>query len=80
MIVVHDYRCTACHFIFEEWLEKEDVAECPNCGSRKCEVVFVHPPRMQEKKQPYDYLHRRPPDDPVSVSVPKAIKKRKRGT
>lgn len=79
MIKVFDFRCLACAHIFEEWVEtKDQKVSCPMCDSEKTEVVFIHAPRMQEKKQPYDYIGKHKLDDPIKSYVPKSYKEKRK--
>lgn len=71
----YDVRCEHCGHIFEETLkQKEDVGLCPLCCSAFTRKIWLQFPSIDKAKDPYEYINKAP-TRPVSVSVPKEIKK-----
>lgn len=72
---VFDYKCNKCGHIGEAWTENQSAIICSECASLDVKIVWLAPPRVDNKWSPYKMLDKRPPDDKnPTVSVPRNYK------
>jgi hypothetical protein len=73
-----DYKCLDCNYEWE-WFDYEPIPmDCPKCEASNVLRLFPMP-RLQEKRQPYDYIGKHRTDDPIKGVVPKNYKGGKGG-
>lgn len=75
---VFDYKCLNCSHIFEWWDYEPVPMDCPKCESANVLRLFPMP-RLQEKRQPYDYIGKHRTDGPIKSFVPKSYGGGKKG-
>lgn len=62
-----DCVCDKCGYKWDDWLDHHKICgECPKCGSH---LTDTSPGGLKDEKakDPYDYLDKRPPDNPIVV-------------